>query len=173
MTENWLELYLLAAARDNMCTGIQCTTCGAQDFRLGVLRALATASGEAPASRMNAAIAARVARALAAIDPDHAGTASMLEAAQCLVYDLCSAHGQREVAGLLGQGWAGEVLRGMQAHARSVREAHRARAEYEGPEATVRRREEKRRLAQERHQRRLLLKQEQDRIWRKTNGKCD
>jgi hypothetical protein len=37
MTSNWLEAYLLDAVSKKLCTKIHCTTCGALDFRRGVL----------------------------------------------------------------------------------------------------------------------------------------
>jgi hypothetical protein len=40
MTSNWLEAYLMEAARKELCTKIFCTTCGALEFRQGVLSAL-------------------------------------------------------------------------------------------------------------------------------------
>jgi hypothetical protein len=166
--ENWLGLYLHEAVRGKLCTRIHCTTCGARDFRQGILRALAAASGEAPASRIDAASAALVAEALAGVEPGDTDMVRPLAATRCLVYDLCSALGERDVERLLGQSWAGEVLHGMRAHEHAVRDARRAREAYEGQEATLRRRDERKRLAQERHQQRLLLKQDRDRKWRET-----
>jgi hypothetical protein len=173
VNENWLGLYLHDAVRRRVCTRIHCTTCGARDFRLGVLRALAAAYGDAPASRIDAVSAARVTQALADVEPGDTDLIGLLEATRCLVYDVCGALGEREVDGLLGQSWAGEVLHRMQAHERSVRDARRVREEYEGPEATLRRRDEKKRLAQDRHQQRLRLKQERDRRWRDTHRNGD
>jgi hypothetical protein len=40
MTSNWLEAYLMEAVRKELCTKILCTTCGALEFRQGVLSAL-------------------------------------------------------------------------------------------------------------------------------------
>ncbi len=173
MSESWLGLYLRDAVCRRLCAGIHCTTCGAQDFRRGVLRALATVSDEVPASRRDSTRAARVALALASVEPDDADIVRMLEATRCLVYDVCNLLGEPTVEGLLGRSWAGEVLRGMQAHERAVRGARRAREEYEGPEATLRRRGERKRLAHERHQHRLLLKQERDHRWREIQARVD
>ncbi len=79
--------------------------------------------------------------------------------------------GEREAEQLLGQGWGGDVLRRMQEHHRRVVEARRAKAEYEAPARVQERREERKRVAQQRHEQRLTLKKERDRTWRESQGK--
>lgn len=173
MTENWLHTYLRESVRGKLCTRIHCTTCGALEFRRGVLRALASAMGATPATGMDPASAVQVARALAELEPDASDATRLEEAARCLLFDLCRTIGEAEAGRLLGQSWGADVLRCMQEHHRAVLAARAAREAYEGPEAAQKRRDEKKRLAQERHQQRLLLKQERNRTRRETHGQVD
>src|SRR5664280_909109 len=46
MTQYWLDQYLNEAVGKKLCTKIHCTTCGAMEFRKGVLSALANATGK-------------------------------------------------------------------------------------------------------------------------------
>lgn len=171
MTENWLHAYLVASVGRNLCTRIHCTTCGATEFRQGLLRALATATQRPPSRAYTPQVAIDLARALADARFSDAEAAQLEEAGRCVVYDICSAMGEREAEQLLGQGWGGDVLRRMQEHHRRVVEARRAKAEYEAPARVQERREERRRVAQQRHEQRLTLKKERDRTWRESQGK--
>ncbi len=171
MTGNWLHAYLVAAVGRNLCTRIHCTTCGATEFRHGLLRALATATNRPPSRTYTPQVAVDVARALADTRPSDAEAIQLEEAGRCVVFDICSAIGEVEAEQLLGQGWGGDVLRRMQEHHRRVTAARRAKAEYEDPARVQERREEKKRVAQQRHEQRLALKNERDRTWRESQGK--
>ena len=48
MTKSWLHVYLVESVRKRMCTRIYCTTGGAMEFRLGVVKALANSTGKPP-----------------------------------------------------------------------------------------------------------------------------
>lgn len=87
------------------------------------------------------------------------------------MFDICSAIGEFHAGQLLGQGWGGDVLRRMQEHHRRVAAERSAKAEYEDPAKVQERREERKRVAQQRHEQRLALKKERDRIWRESQGK--
>ena len=41
MEHNWLQAYLIESIDKRLCTSIYCTTCGAQEFRHGLLDAVA------------------------------------------------------------------------------------------------------------------------------------
>jgi hypothetical protein len=54
----------------------------------------------------------------------------------------------------------------MEEHEQTVQAVRCAKAEFEDPVRVEQRREEKKRLKQEKHQKRLSLKAERDRLWR-------
>lgn len=112
-----------------------------------------------------------MARALADTQPSDAEAIRIEEAGRCVVFDICSAIGEVEAEQLLGKGWGGDVLRRMQEHHRRVTAARRAKAEYEDPAKVQERREERKRVAQQRHEQRLALKKERDRTWGESQGK--
>lgn len=171
MTENWLHAYLVASVRRDLCTRIHCTTCGATEFRHGLLRALATATSQPPSRTYTQQVAVDVAQALADMRPSDAEARQLEEAGRCVVFDVCSAIGEREAEQLLGQSWGGDLLRRMQEHHRRVTAARRSKAEYEDPAKVQERREERKRVLQQRHEQRLALKKERDRAWRESQGK--
>jgi hypothetical protein len=88
------------------------------------------------------------------------------KAARCALFDLCKVLGEAQVSELLGDGWAGAVLRRMQEHHEAVSRERGVTAKYESPESVQARREEKKRLKQERHQQRLAEKVLRDAEWR-------
>jgi hypothetical protein len=168
--ENSLYSYLIKSVERKLCTQIHCTTCGAMDFRRGI-NALATGTLQ-PSSSEDREIAIAIAQALAEIRPSGSDANRLDSAARCLVFDICGAIGERETARILGGSWGGDVLRRMQEHSRALLEARHAREEYEDSSNVRKRREEKKRIAQEKHQRRLALKKERDRAWRESHGEA-
>jgi hypothetical protein len=175
MTTNWLQTYLVEAVRRNLCTQIYCTTCGAMEFRRGVLVALTEATGWGPRQEWDREGAIEIMRALTTVTPDGTDTQALIPAVQCLLFDLGSGipRFDRGAEALLGDSWAGEIRREMKEHhAASVAE-RRAREEFQDPVRVQQRREEKKRVKQERHRERLALKKERDRIWREKQGKPD
>ena len=175
MSSNWLHAYLNDAVRRNLCTAILCTTCGATDFRRGLLDALAAATETAPRQRWDRETAIEVAAALAHVEPTDEGSLTLVPAVRCLLFDLWSAMSFRtaELEALLASSWAGDVLRAMKEHYAARQAEQQARAEMQAPENVKKRREEKRQLKQAQHEHRLALKKERDRIWRPMYRKAD
>ena len=173
MAENWLQSYLIDAVQRNLCTRIYCTTCGAMEFRQGVFHALAKATNQQPSPLHDPESTVGITRALADVRPGSTDASRLEGAARCLVFDICHTIGEAEAARILGESWGGNVLRRMQEHYRAEQAARRVRYEYEGPEGARKRREEKKRIAQEKHQQRLALKKERDRAWRESQHKAD
>jgi hypothetical protein len=174
MTTNWLQTYLVEAVRRSLCTKIYCTTCGAMEFRRGVLVALTEATGLAPRQKMNHEAAIEITRALGAVTPDGTEGQTLEPAVRYLLFDLWSDIFRRgEIEALLSDSWAGGVLRAMEKHNAARVAEHRDREEFQDPVRVQQRREEKKRLKQERHRERLALKEERDRIWREKQGKPD
>ncbi len=68
MTPDWLQSYLVSSVSRNLCTTIHCTTCGAMDFRRGVLQA-AVGSSHVDPRRIDRADALDIAIALAGVRP--------------------------------------------------------------------------------------------------------
>jgi hypothetical protein len=175
MTENWLQTYLVESVQKQLCTQIHCTTCGAREFRLGVLNALAKTVHQTPQGSFDRESVVQIARALAEVRPIPDELKTMEGAVRCLLFDLWSGlpFVYREVETILDGTWAGGVLVGMQEHHTATQEARRKLEEYEDPVNVQKRREEKKRLNQEKHQERLALKKERDRLWREEHGKTD
>lgn len=149
MNRGWLHSYLVDATRRKLCTRIHCTTCGAMAFRQGVFRALAKATDQGSPPTQGRESVVRIAQALAAVRPSGSEVGQLELAARCLVFDICRALGETETENILGDSWGGDVLGRMQAHHRSVLAARRAREEYESPERTRARREERKRVARD------------------------
>ena len=173
MNENWLHSYLLESVRRNLCVRIFCTTCGATEFRFGVLKALAQYAGHLPSQHLDYSSALEISKALSEVEPGERGGWRIEEATRCLLFDLAHIIREAELVRILDKNWAGSVLHSMQQHYKERQAATRARQEYEDPVNIHKRREEKKRLKQERHQQRLALKKERDRIRREKHGKLD
>ena len=189
VASNWLHSYLIDSRERNLCTQVFCTTCGALEFRVGVYRALATATpgleleaapdaptvmarfihpmyGE-PTAEGKPAVGAHLARALADVQPNGGAEAKWMEpAARYLVLEISRSIGEAEAARILGDSWGGGVLRRMREHDEARQNARRAKEEFESPASIQKRREDKKRLAQEWHQRRLAEKKDWDDFWR-------
>ena len=86
----------------------------------------------------------------------------MVSAVRCLLFDLwyVSYPLQTEIEAIVAGSWAGEVLQSMNAHDATQVARRQAKEEYASPENVQKRREEKKRLKQERHQQGLAVKQE-------------
>lgn len=173
MTANWLQLFLSEAVRKNLCTQIYCTTCGAMEFRRGVLAALAEATDQRPRQSFDRETVVEVARALAAVEPPVNESSKFEEAVRCILIDLWSGIPllDKDIERILSGSWCDDVLHRMQEHYEAKMAKRRAREEYEDPGNVQKRREEKKRLKQEQHQRRLAIKKERDRSWHEKHGK--
>ena len=175
MTSKWLEAYLAEAVRKKLCTKIHCTTCGALEFRRGVLDALSIATGRQPLQRLDRESVIEIAKALAEVSRNHDTPGAMEDAVRCLLVDLWSGIPllDRDIAALLTGSWAGDILHMMNEHHEAREADRRARDEFQSPAAVQKRREEKKLLNQEQHEKRLALKKGRDRLWRERHGKAD
>ena len=169
--ENWLYTYISDAINRNLCTMIHCTTCGAKEFRLGLLDALSKAAGKQIVPLYNPENSVAIAAELARLPGDKAHEPGFEDAVQLILCDIWSAFSKSQIEPLLQGTWAGDVLARMKVHYQAEEEAWRARKEYESPARVQQRREEKRRQKQEKHAERLALKKERDRIWWETHRK--
>jgi hypothetical protein len=178
MISNWLGAYLEEAVRKRLCTQIGCTTCGAMEFRMGVLSALAS-TGKPLRRHFDRESQIEIARVLAELKPNHDDLRDPLwgqeDAVRCILCDLWSNSPllDREIEALLAGTWAGGLLRRMKEHREARETASRARDEFQSPANVQKRREEKKRVKQEQHEKRLALKKERDRLWRERHGKAD
>jgi hypothetical protein len=158
----WLQAYIEASVAADLCVSISCTTCGAVDFRKGLLHELAQSSGDTISSRMDAMQASAIAKALAGlVNPREAHRYE--KPIRLILFDICNKVGEAEVAQILKGTWSGGILQDMQAHQRAEVLRHRNHAEKNDPEAIEKRREEKRRMKAEKHASRLAAKIERDR----------
>ena len=168
---NWLQLYLAESVHKKLCTKIYCTTCGAMKFRLGVLKALAEATGRRPSQNFDVESAVGIAKALAEIQLSEDDKSLLEPATRCILFDICSSIVMRiNTWPILKGSWAGTVLHSMEEHHRVRQSERRAFEEYQDPANVQKRRDEKKRLKQERHQQRLALQKERNRIWHETHG---
>ena len=173
MTGRWLQDYLTDAVARNVCTQIYCTTCGAMEFRRGVLAAFAQSVGQAPLQGLSRESAIEIAKALAEVDPPPDSAPALEPAVRCLLFELWSGVPllDSSIESALDGTWGGGVLARMKAHHHARIAARRAHWEFQ--QGATARREEKKRIRQEQHQKRLVLKRERDRIWREKQGKAE
>jgi hypothetical protein len=170
MAANWLQTYLRAVVKKDLCTKIRCTTCGALEFRRGVFDALAIATDREIQPPYDRGSVLEVVRAIADIDRPQDSSRKVEDAVRCLLAEFWTGvpFVDNETVEMLGESWPGQIMREMRAHHEAVQENRRREAEYNSPENIQKRRDEKKRIRQEQHQERLKLKVERDRIWRAT-----
>lgn len=161
----WLQRYLSAAVRQQLCTKMYCTTCGATDFRRGWCAALGWASRYAPGDRTERARV--LASGLARVKPDERGRIE--EAIELILFEVRSGVDlvSTDWRTILRGSWAESILHRMEEDARLYREIAAGRARHQ--EALQAAAAERRRERQERHQARLAAKVEKDRAWRATH----
>lgn len=167
---HWLAVFLDEAIRENLCTSINCTTCGSWDFRNGLLEAFATSSGKTNLEYLNIETAQSLAEILAAFNPPQESRYKYEPAIRFILYDLWQVL-MGTVKGYLGESFAGHVYEKMDVHYRIRLDEQRHHAEMNDPLKAQERREEKKRLSQEKHQERLEKKKERDRIWREKQNR--
>lgn len=174
--DSWLQHFLEDAVRRKLCTRIHCTTCGAMEFRKGLLHELQKASGLSPSTALPTETGLTIARALAQVRRPDTNEAEVNAAVRLVLFEIWSTlkpwGADTDLDEILQRTWAGSILAGMRAHAAGRDAARRAHAESEA--GAEKRREEKKRLKQEQHAKRLTAKVERDRLWRekqKENGK--
>jgi sRNA-binding protein len=174
---SWLQAYFADAVARKLCVTIHCTTCGAREFRLGLLRQLAIHGGEPENRGLSLNLAKVLIRALGTIQPVKQDEERWEEAMRCVLFDVWSAWKpvvfSAELVPMLAGTWAGEVLDRMEQHYLQRQAEAQRWTEVENPEAVARRREEKRRLKEQRHAERLEAKKERDRVWREEHQRQD
>jgi hypothetical protein len=118
MTPNWLETYLVEAVSRNVCIKIHCTTCGALEFRRGVLSALSMATGKPLRQHFDRESNFEIAKVLAEVEPACDAPGGPDDAVRCLLVDLWSGRPllDDEIEVLLAGTWTGELLRRMREH---------------------------------------------------------
>lgn len=171
MDKHWLYTYLLESYNKNLCTTIHCTTCGAMEFRQGVIEALPDKQGQKLLNDWSPINAISITKALAELQPIGPDILKIGPGVRCILFDIWRIIGEAEMEKILSGTWAGEVLRRMQEHYKErmaailAQEAFEAKAQHQ--------RAGKKRLKQEQHQQRLNLKKERDKIWFEKHGKID
>ncbi len=164
---NWLESYLCDALKRNVCTKVGCTTCGAREFRKGLLVEAAKQMRLARLTRLNRVSAVVIAQALAAVNSCAVIPADKFESAVRLILTdiwalLGEPNAERVIGPLLFGSWAGDLLMRMKLHHAAVMEAHKQFEEQNDPARVEARRAEKRRQRQRGHEERLARKRERD-----------
>ena len=172
---DWLQHYLMDAVRRNLCTKIYCTTCGAWEFRVGLRVKFTEAARHQNMPKLDYRTAIDIGRSLALVHPDEANYHSFERAVRMVIHEVWYAIGEkaaeRDLVSILAGTWAGSILESMKVHHRARVAARRAHEQSQDPEFVRQKREEKRRLRQEKHAERLVLKKERDRIWHEKHGK--
>lgn len=166
----WLPPFLERAATEPMCTKPYCTTCGAMPFRRGFRELAAGALGRPAQGRIDMEIAVEIARQLALVpEPERMLHERVFQAMRLIFCELWNAVGpaaaEAVLVPLLQGTWSEQVRRQMYVHHNARAAEARRIQQYESPEAVRARREEKKRLRQEKHRQRLEAKKERDRIW--------
>jgi hypothetical protein len=169
---NWLQQYSPESINKNLCTKIMCTTCGALEFRTGLMAGLARATGLPLTPELDLDRARVLAGALTGVSPMKDHSTELEGAVRLILFEIWRMIGtvvaEREIEPILAGTWACGVLARMKAHHQARLNAHRAHAESEAE--LQQRRQEKRRLRQEEHAERLERKKQRDRIWRESEG---
>ncbi len=178
---DWLQRFISAALRRNLCTRIGCTTCGAHEFRSGLMAQLGVPLSEltaVPLSPLSVDRAERLLDLMSELKPPEPDMTFYSEPMQLMISECRCALGREALPAMqdrLGQSWAGHVLRSIIADEEARLRARQAREEarrcaWEPQAATGAdwavsgrrlQRQRERRLAQERH---LLRKKERDKL---------
>jgi hypothetical protein len=173
----WLEVFLRDSIGATLCTKIHCTTCGAIDFRRGLLAALAAVTSQQPILRIDRQVALSLCRALSRLPAATAEQGDFDPAVRLVLFELWSSVGeavtQEELEPILEGTWAGSVLNRMKAHHRERQVARRAYEAFNDPVRVQERRDTRRRLTGEKVAERLALKKERDRLRATRQGKGD
>ena len=161
---HWLQSFLDKAIQDNVCTNINCTTCGSRDFRKGLLKALYEAKNLQPPDKFDHEVASHLIDELKRFSPPTETRGKYESIIRFLIYDIRAVWLGNLKASLEGS-YAGDVFNSMEEHHEQRMQAWRHHEERNDPVKAGERREEQKRLRQEKHQERLELKKERDRIW--------
>lgn len=164
---NWLQGYLVDAIQRNVCTKVGCTTCGAREFRTGLLAQAAKQMQRVHLGRLNRDGAVVIARALNCLIPPDTVPVERFEAAVRLILTsiwavLGEVDADRLIEPLLSESWAGDLLARMKRHYAAVVEERKRFEEEQDPVRVEARRAEKRRQRQVAHEERLATKRKRD-----------
>lgn len=118
---NWLEAYLIDCIQRNVCTRVGCTTCGAREFRAGLLAETARQMHFLHLRRLTPDGATFIGQALAGIAPRDGMPDDKLESAvRFILTDIWATLGEssaeRTIAPLLSGSSSGDLLLRMQRH---------------------------------------------------------
>ncbi len=105
MSDNWLQIYLIESIDKNICLSF-CTTCGAMEFRSGVLAALAQATGQPQRLIMDEDSARSILNAMAGLKPIDRDQAKFGEAFDTVLSEVRITIGDAEMRRFLGQHWS-------------------------------------------------------------------
>jgi hypothetical protein len=148
-----------------------CTTCGALEFRTGLMSSLTQAMGQPVASEIDLVRGRALARGLARLRPAPDRSSEWEQAVRLMLFETWRSADastfERELEPLLAGTWAGDALTGMKAHERVRQDARQRHAQSQVRQQQER--AEKLRLKQETHIERLERKKERDRLWRARN----
>lgn len=173
----WLNDFLEEAYRNNLCTKINCTTCGAKDFRINLCTKTANVVGiDMPGQKIiytqvirNESVLRELVRQLSLLNPDNNSKVRIIDAVRLILYEVWNIAGEHDADvlywPLLGNSWASEVLATMKEHSKRLVEERGKRAAFESPEATKERRDKRKRLKQIKHAERLEIKKKRDKAW--------
>ena len=174
---DWLREFLADAIRRDLCTNVNCTTCGSGEFRLGFSNAVAGATGQRSLLGIDHGGVRVTAKGLASISPHSEHTWKLESAVRFILYEIWRRVDeetfQRELEVQLNESWAGSVLMRMKSHYARVETARRDHAERQDPALAEKRRNAKRQIRQTKHMERLALKVERDRLWRENQSKSN
>ena len=95
---DWLQRYLFESVRKNLCTRIRCTTCGAGEFRNGLLYAAARAIGEERFEGLDQTNALVIVRALGRVHPVPHLERQTEEAIRLVLFNIWTVLGEAAMA---------------------------------------------------------------------------
>jgi hypothetical protein len=164
MTSDWLQGYLRDCVDNSVCTKINCTTCGAQEFRIGLSKGLGINSTSIRHAGFERGEILKIASALAGIPSPMLRLLAWEKAVRLIIMVLRTGmpNLDREVEDLFVGSWADEVLKRMKEH-------HQQRllaVELDSPEKVRERRAAIKLQKQLVHMRRLADKVQWDAAWR-------
>jgi ADP-ribosylglycohydrolase len=164
----WLLDFLIEAKSRRLCTKVNCTTCGAREFRNRLRAVTAQALVDSEPQALDQYYWTFLAKSLAEVNPDQRARARLIEGVRLIICDLrvrfFAAPGRRRLHKLLDGSWAGEVLASMEAHQEMIR---LRRLEHQERLERLQERNERRSLEHAvRQHERIERKRTRDRQWR-------
>lgn len=164
---NWLRVYLVDAIVRKLCIKIPCTTCGALEFRQGLLDALASVTGEPTGPRLSERNIKEFVSALAELTPERLNPSlwAFEDAVRRVLYDFPADQWRSDPTfrRMIDGAWVGQILAGIRASNAAAEASERAHEELQ--KQLRAQAKAKKRLKQEQHQARLALKKDRDRLW--------